>query len=570
MIHLGISQDRYDSGVALTDGRQVLYAANEERFTRRKSQGGLPLLALAAAFRQSGVRPQDVDRIHVAGLMTPPLPVRAFPQLHGLLFHENVRDEPPALSRLIDFALFYTPLAHTSPDSWLRRLSLPLLEPAVRRTLTPPLRRQPIEFVEHHHAHAAAAFHLSGFGEALAITCDGMGDGISMTVARCNGERIERLWSAGSLDSFGRFFEVLTEAFGFIPCRHEGKITGLAGYGDAARVDLPSPFAFVGGQLKYSGPHGRRALAWLRDEVCARYARDDVAAWAQTILESGVVAVAREWLQRTGLRRVVLAGGVFANVKLNQSLHELDAVDELFVCPNMGDGGLSLGAICANGGYGGGITDVFWGDAFDDGELRAALGGTAYESCDDIDDRIAATLAAGEIIGVFRDRMEWGPRALGNRSILAPATDAGVNQRLNTMLERSEFMPFAPAVLAADADLYFENVGAARRAAELMTVCFRATAKMRAEYPAVVHVDGTVRAQLVKPANNPRLHAVLEAYKKRTGRAVVLNTSFNIHEEPIVRTPEEAVAAFRKAGLDALALGEMFVLRQSESPARPL
>ena len=187
--------------------------------------------------------------------------------------------------------------------------------------------------------------------------------------------------------------------------------------------------------------------------------------------------------------------------------------------------------------------------------------GLQVESCADISSRIASVLADGQLIARFAGAMEWGPRALGNRSVLAATQDRGVVQRLNNCLKRSEFMPFAPAVLAEDADSYFEGLDKARHSAEFMTTCFNATAKMREEHPAVVHVDGTVRPQLVRRENNPGFHDVLSAFRRLTGSGVLLNTSFNIHEEPIVRTPREAVRSFLEAKLDYLTMGPLLIHR---------
>lgn len=562
MIFLGISQDRYESGVCLSDGERVLFAANEERYTRRKNQGGLPLHALAAAFRSTGVAPADVGRICAAGLMTPPLPLRAFPRLHHWFFDADRTGATPWRDRLVEAIALRTPLAHTSEDSALRRWLVPLLAPALRRTLPPALRRARIGFTEHHHAHAAAAWTLSGFTEALALTADSMGDGLSATVGDCRDGRIVRLWSADAANSLGRFYERVTEALGFLPSRHEGKVTGLAAGGDAAAVDVASPFAWRDGRLVYGGPDGSAGVTWVREQVLRRHRREDVCAWAQAILEENLVGLARTWLRRTGHRRLVVAGGVFANVRLNQRLHELDDVDEFFVCPNMGDGGHAVGAVAAAGGLAPrAVADVFWGDGFPREAVRAALDADrlAFEEADDIDDRIAAQLARGAIVGVFRGRMEWGPRALGNRSILASATAPEVGDRLNRKLVRSDFMPFAPAILAEQAGEFLRGVAPARTAARFMTCCFAATDRLRREHPAVVHVDGTVRAQIVDAGTNPALHRVLTALQRRTGSGVALNTSFNRHEEPIVRTPAEAIATWRNAGLDALALENAWV-----------
>jgi len=561
VIYLGISQDRYDAGVCLSDGRRLVYAANEERFTRRKNQGGFPRHALADALRHTGVGAGDVERICIAGIMTPPLPARLFPRIQEWLYRNPRPSESGFANLLVDWLAFRTGLAHTEAGSRWRSWTASLLPPVMRRSLDLALRSARMDFVEHHHAHAAAAWHLSGFEDALVITADGMGDGLSMTVSRWGHGGSERLWSAGSRDSLGLFYSVITEALGFIPDRHEGKITGLAAHGVAHRVSEPVPFVWEGERLRFSGYHGRRAVAWARSELIPRYDRIDIAAWVQEILESNIVRVANHWLRATGLRRLAAGGGVFANVKLNQRLHEISMVDEIFVCPNMGDGGLAVGAVAAHGGLNEPVEDVFLGDEHSAASIAAALAeqGFVVAPSPDIDAEVATCLAAGKIVARFRGRMEWGPRALGNRSVLASASDRAVVERLNRLLRRSDFMPFAPAILESEAGRMLVGIDGAWRAAEFMTVCCNASEAMRREFPAVVHVDGTVRPQIVREAANPSFDALLRAYQRRTGAGVVLNTSFNIHEEPIVRTPREAIDSFLRAGLDALAIGPFLV-----------
>lgn len=558
MIVLGINQDRYDSGATLVDGNRILFAANEERYTRRKTQGGLPLQTINAAFDLSGVEMQDVDAICVAGLMTPPLPVRVFPKLHQVFFegHAKAGQQPGLTARLVDFVQNNTPLAHTSRKSILRRFSQWLLPFAVRRTLPKPLRGKPIHFVEHHLAHAASAWHLSDMDDALCITADGMGDGLSMTVSRCSANGIERLWSASSRDSLGQLFEMVTESLGFIPCRHEGKVMGLAAHGDPSKVAEADPFTLDAGGLRYNGPAGIRGVRWLKS-FSSNYSREDIAAWVQQILERHAASIAERWLAETGLNRLVVAGGIFANVKLNQRLSELTSVNDLFVCPNMGDGGLSLGAICNTFDIKPvPLNDVFLGDKINSGEIELVLKTHQlhYEKCDDIERRTAELLAEGKIVARCRGRMEWGPRALGNRSVLASTNQPDVAERLNRLLQRSDFMPFAPAVLDETADKYFTGLAKARHAAQFMTVCFNATDHMQNMHPAVTHVDATVRPQLVTRQHNPTFHHLLTEYEKLSKSGIVLNTSFNIHEEPIVRTAMQAVNSFLQAGLDYLAL----------------
>lgn len=563
MLYLGISEDLFDSGVTLCDGEKIVFASNEERYTRRKNEGGFPEKSLEALLRQTGVVPDSIDVICFSGIMTPPLPVRIFPSLHKRAFDAKRDKRTSSLRNLIDAVTFLTPMSHTSQQSLSRSIVKALLPHVMRFMLPCEFRKAALRFVDHHQAHAAAAYTLSGFDSALVVTADGMGDGLSLTVSSYTSQQqYERLWTATSRDSFGLFFEVLTEAFGFVPCRDEGKLTGLAAHGEPSHITIPRPFIFQDGRLAYTGPYGKQGVRWAKENLLQKYSREDIAAWAQDILESLVVETAKAWLQKTGHTKLAAAGGVFANVKLNQRLHELPEVESLFVCPNMGDGGLSLGAICECGGMSSrSIEHVFLGDSFTDEEMRAALerAGLAAEPCDNIETYCARMIAEDKIVARFTGAMEWGPRALGNRSILARTTDPAVHERLNKLLSRSDFMPFAPAMLDEEAERYLLNYHAGLHAAEFMTVCFDCTEQMQQEHAAVVHVDKTARAQLVRETANPAFYRILKAYKEITGHGVLLNTSFNIHEEPIVCTPDEAVSTFLRGKLDYLAIGPYFV-----------
>jgi carbamoyltransferase len=566
---LGINEDLFDSGVSLTDGEQVLFASNEERYTRRKNEGGFPRLSLDALFAYTRVDPNDIDYVCFSGLMTPPLPVRGLPFTHNWLFEARRSHKESFLRGFFDDVTFYLPFLHTSEDSLLRRCVVPFLRPVARMNLGSPLKNKQLFFIDHHISHAAGAWRLSGMSEALCVTVDGMGDGLSMTISRCEeGREMERLWTASSRDSFGLFFQVLAEALGFLSCRDEGKMTGLAAAGDASKVDYPCPFTYENGRLRFSGRLGQRGIEQARKDLASRYSREDLSAWSQDILESFVAKIVREWLRKTGLRNLIVSGGCAANVKMNQRLHQIEEVDSLFVLPNMSDAGLSLGAVCASGGLKTQkVKNVFWGEDYVERDIAEALArrGLTGEPRDDVDECVGRLLAEGKIVGRFTGRMEWGPRALGNRSILVRTTDRAVVDRLNGLLRRSDFMPFAPAVLDEDADEHVMNAGAARHAAEFMTVCFDCAPKMKQEHPAVVHLDGTARAQLVRAESNPAFHRVLTSFKKHSGQSVVLNTSFNIHEEPIIRTPDEAVAAFLNARLDYLAIGDFVVKQPSDA-----
>jgi carbamoyltransferase len=265
------------------------------------------------------------------------------------------------------------------------------------------------------------------------------------------------------------------------------------------------------------------------------------------------------------------AGGVFANVKLNQRVHELENVRSLFVHPGMGDEGLALGAAFAvNAALSKTVslradslklTDVYFGPYFSSREIEEAIvrEGLNAEYLPDIERRIAELLARGHVVARFDGRMEYGSRALGNRSILYQPTDPTVNDWLNKRLKRTEFMPFAPVTLDDFADQCYENLDGARYPAKFMTITFNCTDWMKQHCPAVVHVDGTARPQLVDEETNPSYARILQEYHKLTGLPCVINTSFNMHEEPIVCTPTDAVRAFNDGGLDYLAMGNYLI-----------
>ncbi|MBM4000044.1 MAG: hypothetical protein FJ297_10995 [Planctomycetes bacterium] len=270
-------------------------------------------------------------------------------------------------------------------------------------------------------------------------------------------------------------------------------------------------------------------------------------------------------VKKTGISRIALSGGVNANVKLNQRIREVPGVKCVFVYPNMGDGGCATGAAmlaCGAASFRAEPIDhVYYGPDYADHEIESALrdANLAFDRSPDIEETVADLLVENRIVGRFEGRMEYGPRALGNRSILYPAQDPDVNQWLNHQLGRTEFMPFAPAALASEAPQLFKNLDGCEKTAEFMTVTFDCTERMTRQCPAAVHVDHTARPQLVSPTTNASFHAILAAYHRRTGIPSVINTSFNMHEEPIVCSPDDAIRAFLQGRIDYLAIGSYLV-----------
>jgi carbamoyltransferase len=286
------------------------------------------------------------------------------------------------------------------------------------------------------------------------------------------------------------------------------------------------------------------------------------------------VGYVRHYLKLSGLTHVVLSGGVVANVKLNQRIREIDGVERIFIHPNMGDGGCGTGAALAeflgSEALGQPIHDVFLGPSYSDTEMATALqrAQLPFSRHTPIESHLAGLIAAGKVVARFNGRMEYGPRALGNRSILYHAHEPEVNQWLNQRLGRTEFMPFAPATLSEYRHECYRNTEGCEHAAQFMTLTFDCTDLMKQTSPAAVHVDGTARPQLVTEDSNPSFYQILTEYHKLTGVPSVINTSFNMHEEPIVCSPEDAIRAFLQGNLDYLAMGDYVVPHPSMAAAR--
>jgi carbamoyltransferase len=400
------------------------------------------------------------------------------------------------------------------------------------------------------------------------LTADGMGDGRCATAWLGGPDGLRPLRSFSGRAAINTFYSRITEWLGFNAMRHEGKVTGLA----ALAEPPPALLAHMGAHLNFrAGRFSTEDYHWPQHPDDAffgelrAYSRAEVAAAAQATLEAAVCDWVRHEMQQTGVQDVALAGGLFGNVKVNQRIAALPGLRSLWISPNMGDGGLAVGAaLLAAEAPLLRLQHVNLGpDIPAEAAAQAATGLRALPG--PALDGAAAVLARGGAVARAAGRMEFGPRALGSRSIFAPAHDPAINQRLNAALQRSDFMPFAPMIRSEDAPALLIRLDRAPEAARFMTLCFDCTPAMRAEAPAAVHVDGTARPQVVHAAEAPALHALLTAYQARTGRRVLLNTSFNLHEEPIVHTAEDAVRTFARSGLDALWLGDR-LLGQAGAP----
>ena len=568
-------QTGHESSAVLFDGKRLAAAVSDERLTRVKNDGGrLMDHAIDAVLAIGGRRRADVDTL---ALMYTFFPEEYFVRETWVkeLERRMVRrrraaageDRPQML-----LGNFLERLKRRGRDfeRHFRREAFLTGEGFPAATAS---------FHDHHLTHAVAAAYYSGFTECAVITMDGQGDwGVHHTSGVFRDGRYERQQvSDAPGSSAGMFYGHITELLGFRPMRHEGKVVGLAALGDPGPLHAAFLRALhvsadghtLCSEFTGAGAEARR-LAYLRGAI-AGHSRENVSAAAQQVLEDVGLELIRNFLRRSGQRRVALNGGVFANVKLNQRIAALPEVDSIFVFPAMSDTGNSVGAallamLAADPTALRGaepLADVYLGPGYDDAAIAAALAAAGQTATRLGEDELVATAARaihdGRIVGWFQGRMEFGPRALGNRSMLARPTESAINDWLNQRLDRSEFMPFAPSVLAEHADELFVGVDKARHTAEFMTVTFDVKPQWRSRIPAVVHVDGTARPQLVRAERNPLYHRLIRAYHALSGIPLVLNTSFNVHEEPIVCAPAEAIRAFVEKRVDCLAVGSWWL-----------
>ncbi len=586
---LGIGEGLHDNGIAVIDDGEVLTAVNEERFSRRKFDADASR-ALDYCFSRTGITPESIDLVALAGL-----PLDQF----GEKLQKDVENWIGIKGGGIRFSAFYHKLMRAC---WFKRVDSLLKKHG--------LSDKPAVQVEHHTAHAAGAYGASGWDPMLVFTLDGYGDGRSGGCFLCENGAIKSVDLLNITASAGNFYAAGTGILGFNPMRHGGKTTGLAAYGKRSPFyDLiVSTYKFTGKSLEldpdyylpkaktsgmkrfafraaYSFLRGGKEALFLKavdhllsadltyhtkknQKAAAGYSPPDIAFAFQKTLEESVCEYIDMHLRNLGAHKTGLAGGVFANVRLNQKISEIDNVESLYVFPHMGDGGLALGAAYAawmqnlkknNHPYEPSpLKNLFLGMEPEEDEIESVLKEYSHQlhirKHEEIAPAIAQALYEKKIIARYDGKMEYGPRALGNRSILCHAGDASLNETLNARLKRTEFMPFAPATLWEASKDYYQMPEKDWRTAENMTVTFDVTERMKEECPAAVHVDGTARPQLLRKETNLSLYSIIDEYRKLSGIATVINTSFNMHEEPVVCTPEEAVKAFLQGAGDVLFL----------------
>jgi len=549
---LGLNAYSHDAGAALLVDGELVFAAEEERYDRVKHSAAFPRGAIRAALRHAGLEPGDVDAI-------------AFPWRRSMARPRKAAYVLARLPRTLPF-LTQRPPGLPPRRTYLRQVA------GLPRDLRDAGLRAPLRWIEHHRAHAEQAWRFGPADEAALLTADGMGEWTATaTWKKAKDGDAFRLGRQRFPHSLGKFYAAVTQYLGFRPDSGEGKTMGLAPYGRPRFVAAMRELLFPDWRRMYrvrlgafGYPFGRTRM-W-GDAFVRRFGpprapdgpiephHEDVAFAAQAVLEEVVLDAARHLRLEADCPRLGLAGGVFLNCVLNARLRRDAGFDGVFAFPAAGDAGAAAGAaaLVAEAPRRA-LPHAYWGDTFDDGAVARALRDTPHRLVDDPAAAAAAALARGRTVGWFQGRMEFGPRALGARSILADPRDPGIRDRLNRRVKfREGFRPFAPAVLLEEAADWFEDAAAS----PFMLDAFRARPGRAGRIPGVVHVDGTARVQTVAPDHPlPAFRRTLERFFSATGVPVVLNTSFNVRDEPIVRTPEEAAACFAKTGLDVLVMG---------------
>ncbi len=566
----------HDAGVSMLVDGQVVFAANEERFSRQKNHIGFPVLALN--FLIENFRPK-VDFVAVEGLKVLPLQASKKNREHGL---ELQRLQTNLFDSLGITRYFWgSKLGIACLQNLGSLLQVKRREGVVSSIKALFGEQTVVVFQDHHKSHiASSVFGFVDQADGIALSFDASGEGFCSKVAQIekgsNLRFIDR-FNVPSYWSPANIYKNVTDYLGFVPLRHEGKITGLAAFGDPTKCSpiFDRYFGFNIEKGVFYNKFGYDGAKKVMEKLFAENTKEDVAAGAQENLEQTLLKYTRYLVHNVSpgkTTHLYLSGGLFANVKLNQRIFEEDFCSEIFITPNMGDGGLNLGAAMLVANRFGNLKKIgnpylCSGSQPDSLEETLEMYKSSVEfremSDEDLVFAVAQKLCSEKIVAISRGFMEYGPRALGNRSILYQATDASINSRLNKLLGRTEFMPFAPIVRDVDAHKFFK-LKYSSEVYEYMTITAECHPLTKIQAPAIVHVDNTARPQVLRRNMNQFVYDLLTEYKSQSRFSILVNTSFNMHEEPIVRTYKESIESFLRSGIDYLVLENHLIKRIGE------
>jgi carbamoyltransferase len=565
---LGIHDGHNCGATLLVDGK-IVAAVCEERLTRRKNELGYPQKSIDEVLDIAGIVAADLDQVaYASNFMHTADHLDRAVEWYRVGREDQIRD-------------------HQRDKSYLQAVFNKRRQERIAQAKTHlGIPEDKVSFVEHHLAHGAAAYYGAPFDldePTLILTCDGAGDGLSATVAIGNSTQIERIAATPRTASLGKVYSRVTYLLGLQPWEHEYKIMGMAPYAERKYAEeirdiLREHLTLSDDGLNFELANDLESsyIYYFLREHFERKRFDAISGGVQMFAEE----LLREWVERvvahTGIRRVVCGGGVFMNVKANKLVSEIDSVDEFFVFPSCGDESLSFGAVWSEyarlAGEQAGkarepLQDLYLGREFDDSTIKMAIDvridgtGSEVRRYEDIDRTVARVLAGNNVVARFSGRMEWGARALGNRSILTNPSEWANVEKINGMIKKRDFwMPFAPSLLAEESDRYIVNPKGFH--SPFMMLAFDTQPSTERDICAAVQPrDKTARAQFVTRENNPSYWSLIKAFEEETGIACVLNTSFNLHGYPLINTPEEALEVFFDSGLDYLALGNYLLAK---------
>jgi carbamoyltransferase len=554
---LGISCYYHDAAAALVEDGHLIAAAEEERFTRRKHDAAFPIGAIEFCLRKAGISASELDRVVFYE--------KPFLRLERLLV--SALRTFPRSRRVFQEAM----IAWLGDKIWVRH--------QIEDRLGVPASR--IFFAEHHTSHAASAFLVSPYENAAILTADGVGEWATTTIAVGCGSDIRTVEEIRFPHSLGLLYSAFTAFLGFEVNDGEYKVMGLAPYGQPRYVDKVRKlirfdhdgtfeldldyFAF---QCSTYRTFSRKFVALFGEprragEDWLPYA--DLAASVQAVTEEAMLGLARRARERTGLNRLCLAGGVALNSVANARLLRDAGFEEIYIQPASGDSGGALGAALLGSERRDFVMEhASWGGDYPQTPSVLRAEGVPFVELDNeqrLLERVVDLLTQGRVLGWFQGRFEWGPRSLGNRSILADPRRADMKERVNSAVKfREPFRPFAPSVTEDCAGAWFGLERAAEHyPARFMLYVVPVREERRAAIPAVTHVDGSARVQVVHRDANPRYHQLLETFAAATGAPVLLNTSFNVRGEPIVASPADAMRTWRASSLDAVVFDNCIV-----------
>ena len=569
---LGIHDGHTATACYLQDG-VIKTAISEERLTRVKGQGGFPQKAVRHILDSERLNIDDIDHVALVGRIRPLHSTEEYKSGRQNYFPKIIKLYPGDPRKIIKFAV---------NRGTRRRLQDPVLCDRFAACGVP---LEKVRLIEHHQSHAATAYYFSSFHQqhkpALIITLDGSGDGLAGTVSSVNEQgRWTRLHNVSTFDSLGMVYSRVTQYLAMKPWEHEFKLMGMAPYASPEHAE--KVFAILHSYLTSTADglsFNNLQKLWgnsFRDSLDAAFKGhrfDAVAAGVQLLHERLLIPFVVNWVRKTGIKNVAVAGGCFMNIKANKLLMEQEELADLFVMPSCGDESCAIGAALWQ--YSQEATpervvipplqNLYWGQEFTDlaieEELKKFKGRITWKRSDDIERESAALLADHKIIGRLSGRMEWGSRALGNRSILANASRLQTIRRLNAAIKMRDFwMPFAPSIrwerrldyakIPKDIDAFHMVMG------------FDSTPLAQEHLIAALHpYDFSMRPQFVKKEHNPSYYDLLTAYEQMTGMGGLLNTSFNLHGWPIVCAPKEAIETLIGSGLDYITINDYIIKR---------